>query len=195
MTRKKDLIAVYVSSSDSTKIKPVIQAFNRLGISNYLLQVMDEKPTNESLKKNSLLEVAKDHNLQMLGKLNEEKRHFDYLISIENGFEQEEENYYLVSYAVCLNKKGEQNIGKSLSIPITKKMYEYFISGKSLNCLIKAITNNKDNKQENSIPNFLSRGLLFKLDSDVEAVITSLLPFVNHQEYENLGIQMSKKQD
>lgn len=61
--------------------------------------------------------------------------------------EEISDTYFIVTYASILDTNGNEFLGKSNSLQISEKMFNYVKSGKSLNKVIENILNNNDNKK------------------------------------------------
>lgn len=181
---------VYVGSENPSKIEAVKVALKALGYSNADVCGMEadskvgSKPVDDDIVKG-----ARNRNEDMYFKCEK----WDYLISIEGGIEENNGDYYLVTYAVVENDKGVSFEGKSIGVPVTKRMYEYYKSGKSINKLIDCLFGTTDNKKGSGISGFLSDDIFKRSKMDSEAVISALLPFENDYKYALIDQAIVKK--
>lgn len=119
---------------------------------------------------------------------------WDYLISIEGGIERNNEEYYLVTYVVINSNSGLCSEGKSIGIPVTKSMYDYYRKGNSINKIIDEIVNGTDNKKGSGISGYLSDDIFRRSKMDSEAVMAALLPFVQKEKYDLIDEEIRKEE-
>lgn len=99
---------------------------------------------------------------------------FDLLISIEGGYEQVGDYYFIVTYASILDTHGKEYFGKSQGLQITESMFNWVKSGKSLNKVIEEILATSDNKKANGISGFLTSGYYYRSYFDYTAIVSAI---------------------
>lgn len=118
---------------------------------------------------------------------------YDYLCSIEGGFSFDEDGHpYVITYSVIENKLGEFSTGTSMGIRLSREMYRYLREGHSLNKLIEKINGITNNKQSQGIVGYLTNGLMIRENVDKNAIISSFVPFLYHDERELLDEEIRK---
>lgn len=115
------------------------------------------------------------------------------LISIEGGYEQIQSYYFIVTYASVMDSYGNEYFGKSQGLQITKAMFDWIKEGKSLNKVIEAILNSKDNKKLNGISGYLTNGYYYRSNFDSTAVISAIQFMQNTSEYIVLENNLKKR--
>jgi non-canonical (house-cleaning) NTP pyrophosphatase len=182
------MLKVVLGSTSESKKSSIDKAFNDLDIFDYEIvsvpvdSKVSSKPINEEIligaknRNNELLDYCKSNNID-----------FDILISIEGGYEQVGNSYFLVSYASTYNAKtGNEAIGKSQGLLLTKKMFEWAKSGKSLNQVIESIIHTEGNKRANGLSGYLTNGYYYRSYFDSSAVISALQCLNNLDYYQEL---------
>ena len=104
---------------------------------------------------------------------------FDLLISIEGGYEQIDDTYFIVTYASILDSNGNEFIGKSSGLQITENMFNYVKDGKSLNKVIESILGSNSNKKDNGITGYLTNGYYRRNIFESSAVISAMQTLLN----------------
>lgn len=182
---------IFVGSENPSKINAVKQALKTFDITNCEIIPMkvssevSNLPTNEEIVKGVV-----NRNNSLKERIN---GYYDYIISIEGGFTKEDNAYYLVTYAVVADKYDTYHIGKSISIPLSEKMFAYSFSGKSLNRIIEELVNVTENNKKSGISGYLSKDLFKRDKVDSDAVRCALLPFIYEKRYEELNSAITKK--
>lgn len=111
---------------------------------------------------------------------------YDLLVSIEGGYEQVEDYYFIVTYASIIDKEGNEFIGKSQGLQITKNMFEWVKNSQSLNSVIEEILSTKENKKGNGISGYLTDGYYYRSYFDSTAVISA------YEAMKNYGLSYKK---
>ncbi|MEG2283072.1 MAG: DUF84 family protein [Bacilli bacterium] len=179
---------IILSSTNPSKIKSVEKALNDLAISNFNItsvkvnSSVSSKPLNEEM-----LIGAKNRNIELKKYCYNQHLDYDYLISIEGGFEQEYDKYYVISYVVIEGKNQVEHVGKTIGLEISKEMYNYTKEGHSLNALIEELTSVERNKTLSGVAGFLSSDLLLRQDIDYMAVLSTMNLFINEGKYQLLN--------
>ena len=106
---------------------------------------------------------------------------FDLLISIEGGYEQIDNTYFIVTYASIVDQNGNEFIGKSTGLQITENMFDYVKEGKSLNKVIESIINSSSNKKGNGITGYLTNGYYRRDIFESSAVISAMQTLLNFE--------------
>lgn len=116
-----------------------------------------------------------------------ENKDYDFLISIEGGFEHAPYGeYFIITYCGIIDKKGNKYYGKSQGFPITKEMFKYIRAEKSLNNAIEKIVGNENNKQTLGITGYLSDGNLLREEMDAQAVLSAFAKIVYSKQFNAL---------
>ncbi|MEG1986876.1 MAG: inosine/xanthosine triphosphatase [Bacilli bacterium] len=179
---------IILSSTNPSKIKSVEKALKDLAISNFNITSVkvnsgvSSKPLNEEM-----LIGAKNRNIELKKYCYNQHLDYDYLISIEGGFEQEYDKYYVISYVVIEGKNQVEHVGKTIGLEISKEMYNYTKEGHSLNALIEELTSVERNKTLSGVAGFLSSDLLLRQDIDYMAVLSTMNLFINEGKYQLLN--------
>lgn len=122
------------------------------------------------------------------------KIEYDYLCSIEGGYEEDVNGLlFVVSYCIVEDKNGKKSTGKSLGLRITKKMFEYIKEGHSLNKVIEKLNDQLNNKQNGGLTGYLTDGLLSREKVDKDAVISSFISFIYKQQKDLLNNELDIK--
>ena len=87
--------------------------------------------------------------------------------------------YFIVTYASIIDKEGNEFIGKSQGLQITKNMFNWVKSGYSLNRVIEEMLDNKENKKSNGISGYLTDGYYYRSVFDSTSII-SAYEFMNN---------------
>ena len=103
------------------------------------------------------------------------------MISIEGGYEQVLDNYFIVTYASIIDNSGERFVGKSQGLQISKEMFEWVKNGKSLNKVIELIEGCSENKKDNGISGYLTSSYYKRSVFDSFAVISALVTMLNQE--------------
>lgn len=180
---------IILGSNNNSKKEAIELALDELGITNFNTECLavpsnvSSKPINEET-----LIGAKNRNIELFRYCLENNIDYDYLISIEGGYEQiDEDNYFIVTYACTYDKKQDLTVfGKSQGLQISKRMFDWVKSGKSLNTIIENITDNKENKKKNGISGYLTDGYYYRSYFDSSAVITAFQCLKNQEIYKKL---------
>ena len=187
-------IKIILGSKNNSKKDAIPLAFNQLNITDLSLTMLDvdshvsSKPINDETlvgahnRNKELFEYCKNNNID-----------FDLLISIEGGYEQIQSYYFIVTYASVMDSYGNEYFGKSQGLQITKAMFDWIKEGKSLNKVIEAILNSKDNKKLNGISGYLTNGYYYRSNFDSTAVISAIQFMQNTSEYIVLENNLKKR--
>ncbi len=187
-------IKIILGSKNNSKKEAIQLAFNQLNITDLSITMLDvdshvsSKPINDETlvgahnRNKELFEYCKNNNID-----------FDLLISIEGGYEQIQSYYFIVTYASVMDSYGNEYFGKSQGLQITKAMFDWIKEGKSLNKVIEAILNSKDNKKLNGISGYLTNGYYYRSNFDSTAVISAIQFMQNTSEYIVLENNLKKR--
>ena len=182
------MIKILLGSENKSKKEAIELALNKIGIRDYsIISVkVDSKVSSKPINKETLI-GAKNRNRALLNYANKNNIDFDYLISIEGGYEQVlDENYFLVTYASVIDKNGNEFIGKSQGLHISKTMFLYVKSGKSLNKVIEELKNANENKKTNGISGYLTNGYYYRSYFDSSSIISAFKMMNNIEIYNAL---------
>ena len=150
---------IILGSKNPSKINAIKLAMQTLGYQDIEILSIDvpsevsSKPINEET-----LIGAQNRNKNLYEYCWERNIAFDLLISIEGGYEKVNNTYFIVTYASVIDINNNEFIGKSQGLQISKNMFEWVSKGNSLNKVIEAIIENKENKKENGITGYLTNG-------------------------------------
>ena len=165
---------IILGSKNKSKKKSIEIALNSLNISDYEIESV-EVPSHVSSKpiNGETLLGAHNRNQEVMRYCLQNKLAYDLLISIEGGYEQVDDYYFIVTYASIIDKEGNEFIGKSQGLQITKNMFRWVKSGKSLNKAIEEIIDNKNNKKGNGISGYLTDGYYYRSIFDSTSIISA----------------------
>lgn len=173
---------IVLGSKNESKINSIILGLKELDIDNVEIVSVDAKSDVSSKPINDdTLQGAINRNRFLLKYCKESDINFDYLISIEGGYEQILDKYFIVTYASIVNKDGLEFIGKSQGLEITEKMFNWVKDGNSLNGVIEKIEGCLNNKKTNGISGYLSNGFYKRDFFDSSAIISAFVSMLNYK--------------
>ena len=181
---------IILGSTNESKKRSIQIAMKELDFENIDIEsinvnsMVSSKPINDET-----LVGAKNRNYNLQQYCNQNNLSFDLLISIEGGYEQFDNTYFIVTYASIIDSDGNEYIGKSSGLQITEKMFKYAKDEKSLNKVIENMLNIKSNKKENGITGYLTKGYYRRDKFESSAVISGMQSLLNfsskYQELDN----------
>ncbi len=171
---------IILGSNNLSKKNSITLALNELGIPDYeiICVGIDSNVSSKPIGDETLIGTL-NRNRNLLKYCKENNIAFDLLISIEGGYEQVLNHYFIVTYASIMNNDGENFIGKSQGLQISKEMFEWVKSGKSLNEVIESIDGFTENKKDNGISGYLTNSYYKRSNFDSSAVISAFLVLLN----------------
>ena len=175
---------IVLGSKNDSKKRSIEIALTELGITDYTISCIDvpsrvsSRPINEEI-----LLGAQNRNIALINYCQKQQIDYDLLISIEGGYEQIENKYFIVTYADVFTKDWQRYTGKSKGLPISKKMFEWVQNGKSLNAVIESIISTNGNKTKSGITGYLSNGRYSRDEFDADAVMMALTSMKNNELY------------
>ncbi len=178
---------IIVGSSNKSKLRSVEKAIEKLNIKDVEIigisveSMVSSKPLNEE----TLLGAINRNNNLYQHCINN-KIDFDMLLSIEGGYEQVLNNYFVTTYACVTTKDNESYVGKSNGLQISKKMYEHVKNGKSINKIIESLSGTSENKKDNGISGYLTNGIYRRDVFDMDAVLCALEAYFNKENYSKI---------
>ena len=185
---------ILLGSTNVSKQRSILIAMNELGLDDISIipvnvnSLVSSKPIN-----NETLIGAQNRNHSLYDYCMEKDISFDLLISIEGGYEQIDNTYFIVTYASILDKGGNEFIGKSSGLQITERMFNYVKDGKSLNKVIESILGNSSNKKDNGITGYLTTGYYRRDIFESAAVISAMETLLNFKSnYKKLDNKIDK---
>lgn len=171
---------IILGSKNVSKQRTILIAMSELGFDDISITTIDanslvsSKPINDET-----LIGARNRNKNLYDYCRENNISFDLLISIEGGYEQIDNTYFIVTYASIVNQSGDEFIGKSTGLQITENMFDYVKAGKSLNKVIESIINSSSNKKDNGITGYLTNGYYRRDVFESSAVISAMQTLLN----------------
>lgn len=171
---------IVLGSKNVSKQRSILIAMSELGFDDISITTIDanslvsSKPINDET-----LIGARNRNKNLYDYCRENNISFDLLISIEGGYEQIDNTYFIVTYASILDQNGNEFIGKSSGLQITERMFNYVKDGKSLNKVIESILGNSSNKKNNGITGYLTTGYYRRDIFESSAVISAMETLLN----------------
>lgn len=171
---------VVLGSANVSKQRSILIAMKELGIDDVSIELVNvnslvsSKPINDET-----LIGARNRNKNLYNYCIENNISFDLLISIEGGYEQIDDTYFIVTYASILDQNGTEFIGKSNGLQITENMFNYVKEEKSLNKVIEEILNSNLNKKDNGITGYLTNGYYRRDKFESSAVISAMQTLLN----------------
>ncbi len=174
---------IILGSLNESKKRSIIFALEKLGINDCNITLFDAKSNVSSKPINDeILLGAKNRNDNLCEIVINNNIDFDLIISIEGGFEKVLDKYFIVTYAVILDNKGNEFIGKSYGLEITNKMFNYVKNGNSLNKVIESLLDNSDNKKLNGITGYLTNNFFKRDVFESSAVLSAFLSMLNSKD-------------
>ena len=171
---------IVLGSTNVSKQRSILIAMTELGFDDVSIipvsvnSLVSSKPINAET-----LVGARNRNQGLYNYCTENDISFDLLISIEGGYEQIDDTYFIVTYASIFDSKGDEFIGKSTGLQITENMFNYVKEGKSLNKVIESILGNSSNKKDNGITGYLTNGYYRRDVFESSAVISAMQTLLN----------------
>ncbi len=185
---------IVLGSKNVSKQRSILIAMSELGFDDISITTIDanslvsSKPINDET-----LIGARNRNKNLYDYCRENNISFDLLISIEGGYEQIDNTYFIVTYASIVNQSGDEFIGKSSGLQITERMFNYVKDGKSLNKVIESILGNSSNKKDNGITGYLTTGYYRRDIFESSAVISAMETLLNFKSnYKKLDKKIDK---
>ena len=185
---------IVLGSKNVSKQRSILIAMSELGFDDISITTIDanslvsSKPINDET-----LIGARNRNKNLYDYCRENNISFDLLISIEGGYEQIDNTYFIVTYASIVNQSGDEFIGKSTGLQITENMFDYVKAGKSLNKVIESIINSSSNKKDNGITGYLTNGYYRRDVFESSAVISAMQTLLNFRSnYKKLDKKIDK---
>ena len=171
---------IFLGSTNVSKQRSILIAMNELGFDDISITPIDVKSlVNSKPINDETLIGARNRNKNLYNYCIENNISFDLLISIEGGYEQIDDTYFIVAYASILDRNGVEFIGKSNGLQITENMFNYVKGEKSLNKVIESILNNSSNKKDNGITGYLTNGYYRRDIFESSAVISAMQSLLN----------------
>lgn len=184
---------ILLGSKNPSKANAIKLAMQSIGYNDIKITPIDvpsqvsSKPINEET-----LIGAQNRNKNLYKYCQENNIDFDLLISIEGGYEQVNNTYFIVTYVSIIDNKNEF-IGKSQGLQISKAMFDWVSDGKSLNKVIESIIENSENKKANGISGYLTNGFYKRDIFDSSAIVSALQSYINHnQSFQQLERRLTK---
>lgn len=166
---------IILGSKNKSKKEAIEIALNRLCIVDFeIISIEVDSHVNSKPINEETLVGAHNRNQELLNYCKKNNINFDLLISIEGGYEQVSDYYFIVTYASIVDVHGNEYFGKSQGLQITKEMFEWIKSGKSLNKVIEEIIETKDNKKGNGISGYLTDGYYYRSYFDQSAIVSAI---------------------
>ncbi len=165
---------IILGSKNKSKRESIAIALDSLNISDYEIESVEvpsfvsSRPMNEEI-----LLGAHNRNQELIKYCLQNNLVYDLLMSIEGGYEQVGDYYFIVTYASIIDKDGQEFIGKSQGLQITKNMFEWIKKGQSLNRIIEEILDNKENKKGMGISGYLTDGYYYRNIFDATSIISA----------------------
>ncbi len=186
---------IILGSKSLSKRRSLEMALNELGIIDYTIECLNSasgvssKPVGNEIitgadnRNQESKKYAKEHNIE-----------YDYLCAIEGGFILDESDLpFVVTYAIVESKTGKKSTGKSLSIRLTKNVFDFIRNGGSINKIIEEINGTSANKQSDGITGFLTNGIYKRDIVDKDAVFSAFHSFIFKNKRDVLSEAVKKK--
>lgn len=188
------MIKILLGSENKSKKEAIKIALEEVGINDYeIISVkVDSKVSSKPINEETLI-GSKNRNRELFNYAKENKVDFDYLISIEGGYERIlDDNCFIVTYASVIDKNGNEFIGKSQGLHISKTMFEYVKSGKSLNKIIEEILKINENKKANGISGYLTNDYYYRSKFDSTSIISAFAMMFNVEKYKSIERKLER---
>lgn len=181
-------MVILLGSKNKSKRMSLELALDTLQIKDYEILSFDvPSGVNSKPIGYEIIRGADNRNLELKKIALDKNIKYDYLCSIEGGYEVDGNGIpYIVTYAIIEDKEGRKSTGKSLGLRLTKTMFNYLRDGKSLNKVIEELISVSNNKQNGGITGYLSKGLLRREYVDKDAVVSSLVGIMYTEERKEL---------
>ena len=167
---------VIVGSKNPTKIKAVSGAFKRVFKKNNVVVSGVSVPSGVS-------DQPMGSNETKTGAENRLKKvkaqHADFYVGIEGGCSYINKNLYAFAWVVAENKEGRQGQGKTSMFQLPKKIKELIEGGVELGVADDIVFNRNNSKKKDGAIGILTGGLIDRTKYYEEAVVLSLIPFLN----------------
>jgi Uncharacterized conserved protein len=138
-----------------------------------------ERPVNEEV-----YQAVKIRNELLKKECQNKQLNFDYLISIQTGYKQEFDRFYMLSYCSVENKEGKSYVGISSALEVSKLDFEFFTSKIPLKQLITEL--------DNTFIGFITNDKIKREDINMEALRNAFVNFVNTDKRKKLD-KITKK--
>ncbi len=179
---------IFLSSNNNSKKRAIEIALNSLELIDYTIELI---PTESFVSSkpidNEIVNGAINRNDNLLKHCLGNNIDFDLLISIEGGYEQIDNYYFIVTYASIFDANGNMYLGKSQGLQITEKMFEWVKNGNSLNKAIEEVLAINCNKEGNGISGYLTSGYYKRDEFDSSAVVSAMQTMINKDKYKTLN--------
>ncbi len=173
---------IVVASKNPVKLNAVRIAFEKVFVDEIIeiegVSVKSEVPDQPTSEKETLT-GAKNR----AENARKEVLDADYWVGIEGGIEQTDRGMKAFAYMVTMNKKGRIGYGETSEFLLPIKVAELIREGKELGEADDIVFNRKNSKQENGAIGILTNDLITRETFYTEAVIMSLIPFINPELY------------
>ena len=167
---------VLVGSKNPTKIKAVSEAFKRVFKKNNVVVSGVSVPSGVSDQPMG----SKETKTGAKNRLKNLKTHLaDFYVGIEGGCGYEDKILYAFAWVVVENKKGRQGQGKTSMFQLPKKIKDLIEDGVELGVADDIVFNRKNSKKKDGAIGILTGGLIDRTKYYEEAVVLSLIPFLN----------------
>ena len=186
---------VVLGSENISKKEAIMIAFNELGFFDVeVINVPVSSSVSSKPLNNDILIGAENRNHELINYCLSNDIDYDYLISIEGGFEEINNNYFIVSYACVYDRTTDITVfGKSVGLQITMCMFDCVRDGKSLNKAIEELIGNTANKKKNGISGYLTNGYYYRSVFDSTAVLSAMQCLKNMENYRKLDMKLRSK--
>ena len=167
---------VLVGSKNPTKIKAVSEAFKRVFKKNNVVVSGVSVPSGVSDQPmgSNETKTGAENRLKNL------KTHLaDFYVGIEGGCSYQDKILYAFAWVVVENKKGRQGRGKTSMFQLPKKIKDLIEGGVELGVADDIVFNRKNSKKKDGAIGILTGGLIDRTKYYEEAVVLSLIPFLN----------------
>ncbi len=167
---------VLVGSKNPTKIKAVIEAFKRVFKKNNV--VVSGVSVSSGVPDQPM--GSNETKTGAVNRLKKLKAHrADFYVGIEGGCGYVDKTLYAFAWVVVENKKGRQGQGKTSMFQLPKKIKDLIEGGVELGVADDIVFNRKSSKKKDGAIGILTGGLIDRTKYYEEAVILSLIPFLN----------------
>ncbi len=169
-------LKVLVGSKNPTKIKAVGGAFKRVFKKNNVVVSGVSVPSGVSDQPMSCNET-KTGAKNRLKNLKVDRA--DFYVGIEGGCGYINKNLYAFAWVAAENKEGKQGQGKTSMFQLPKKIKDLVEGGVELGVADDIVFNRKNSKKKDGAIGILTGGLIDRTKYYEEAVVLSLIPFLN----------------
>ncbi len=167
-------LKVLVGSNNPTKILATLRGFERVFQKNSVVVEGVRVPSGVSNQPMSCRETKQGAR----NRANNIKESADFYVGIEGGCEYLDGELFAFAWVVVQNKKKE-GVGKTAMFLLPKKIQKLIEGGVELGVADDVVFKRKNSKNKDGAVGILTKGQVIRSSYYEEAVVLSLIPFIN----------------